>query len=76
MSSTSYSTPRYGNLQSNDTQLIQRLIQSITVNIQKIAQNGIFALRLILIFAHEVTAFLNDSENDQLNQKSSLGLRF
>ena len=40
MTSTSYTTPRYGNLQSSDTQLIQRLIQSITVNIQKIAQNG------------------------------------
>jgi t-SNARE complex subunit (syntaxin) len=39
MTSTSYTTPRYGNLQTNDTQLIQRLIQSITVNIQKIAQN-------------------------------------
>jgi hypothetical protein len=33
MASSSYSL-------SNDTQSTQRLIQSITVNIQKIAQNG------------------------------------
>lgn len=38
MASTSYSTPKY-NIQSNDTQSIQRLIQSVSVNIQKIAQN-------------------------------------
>jgi hypothetical protein len=34
-----YSTPKY---QLNDAQSIQRLIQSITFNIQKIAQNGWF----------------------------------
>ena len=51
MTSTSYSTPRYGNLQSSDTQLIQRLIQSITVNIQKIAQNGNWlALYFVFVF--------------------------
>ena len=40
MASTSYSTPKFNN-QSNDSQSTQRLIQSITENIQKIAQNGI-----------------------------------
>ncbi len=35
MASSSYSVPR-----SHDSQSIQRLVQSVTVNIQKIAQNG------------------------------------
>lgn len=42
MASTSYTVPRF-DIESNEINSVHRLIQSITINIQKIAQNGRFS---------------------------------